>query len=153
MQLFHLAYISRSAIEGTDQVIEGELESILEAASRNNPQRGITGALLYTGSHFCQVLEGTETAVRDLFDIICHDTRHDDIHTLFLEEVPERQFPNWSMAYVGIEFKQRFEIVGVKHDHNAIVAKKLGKEMVESLLGIVAQQDGANVDGIAGRRF
>jgi hypothetical protein len=153
MKLYHLAYMSRSAIDGTDQVIQWELEAILDAASRNNPAKGITGALLYTGNYFCQVLEGPEAAVRSTFDLISRDNRHHDIHTLFFEEVPERQFPNWAMAYVGVEFKSRFEVSGIKPHQDAILAKQLGKTMLQSLIKAVEEQESTEIAGITGRRL
>lgn len=143
MQLYHLAYISRSLLEGTNQVIEWELESILDAALRNNPGMGLTGALLYSGGYFCQVLEGPEDSVRQLFSKICLDERHHEVNTLFFEQVPERQFGMWAMAFAGIEAQQRFKVVGVKKDKDAIAAKQLGKDMVDSLLKMVAQQERA----------
>lgn len=152
-KLYHLAYISRSAINGTDQVIKWELEAILDAASRNNPAKGITGALLYNGSYFCQVLEGPEAAVRHIFDHISRDNRHDDIHTLFFEEVPERQFPNWAMAYVGAEYSSRFAVSGIKPDQDAILAKQLGKQMLQSLVDAVEEQESRALGGITGRRL
>ncbi|MEE4204498.1 MAG: BLUF domain-containing protein [Halieaceae bacterium] len=153
MKLYHLAYMSRSAIDGTDQVIEWELEAILDAASRNNPAKGITGALLYTGNYFCQVLEGPEAAVRNIFDLISRDNRHNDIHTLFFEEVPERQFPNWAMAYVGVKHKSRFAVSGIKPNQDAILAKQLGKAMLQSLMDAVEEQESSELTGISGRRL
>jgi hypothetical protein len=56
MELFHIAYISKNAISGSVENVQKEIGKILESACRNNPARGITGALLYSGGYFCQVI-------------------------------------------------------------------------------------------------
>ena len=40
-----------------------EVDAILAASARNNPERGITGLLLFNGRNFLQLLEGEESAV------------------------------------------------------------------------------------------
>ena len=77
---------------------EAELGSILESAVRHNRKDDITGMLLYSGGNFLQVLEGGEANVHSTFERICLDPRHKNIMVLTEEEVPERQFANWSMG-------------------------------------------------------
>lgn len=78
---------------------ESELPSILESADRHNREDGITGMLLYSGGNFLQVLEGEKSRVHTTYERICADPRHRNITLLTQEEVPERQFANWSMGY------------------------------------------------------
>lgn len=85
---------------------ETELGPILESAVRHNREDGITGMLLYSGGNFLQVLEGTETQVRSTYERICHDPRHSNITLLTEEEVPERQFINWSMGYKQLDAEE-----------------------------------------------
>ena len=61
----------------------------------------LTGALLFTGVCFCQVLEGDRTAVDEIFDSIQRDGRHRNISLLSLRPTSKRLFPKWSMAYAG----------------------------------------------------
>ena len=139
--LYQLTYISKSSIEGTDQVIEWELESILDAAQRNNPGLGITGALLYSGRYFCQILEGPESALRDLFDTINRDVRHSDVDTLLFDPLEERQFGQWAMAFAGIDACQRFDIEGIRQAPSALFAKAMGKALVASLTEMIAERE------------
>ena len=54
--LSSVLYISRSSIcPGT---VEAEVESIVAISRVKNQYFGLTGALLYAGEHFAQILEG-----------------------------------------------------------------------------------------------
>lgn len=90
-----LAYLS-SSLEVDDPP---GIDRILEAAHRNNPKLGITGALCFADGMFFQILEGTQTEVRTLFEAIRLDTRHTGVVLLVERDVPERIFTDWSMAW------------------------------------------------------
>lgn len=78
---------------------ESELASILESAVRHNTEDHITGMLLYAEGNFLQVLEGEKDRVHATYARICKDPRHRNLVELTEEEVPERQFSDWSMGY------------------------------------------------------
>jgi hypothetical protein len=61
---------------------------------------GLTGALLFTGGHFAQLLEGPEEALRALVSRIECDDRHDRMSMLLDRPSPSRHFASWSMALV-----------------------------------------------------
>lgn len=75
---FQLLYISRLA-PGCDF---GVIKDIVDVARRSNPARGITGALLFDGERFCQLLEGLESEVRMLMSRIEADVRHTRVRVL-----------------------------------------------------------------------
>lgn len=77
----------------------GELCAMLTDFRRNNAILGITGILLYQDLTFMQVLEGEADVVRTLFSRIAMDPRHKSVITLMDEEISERAFPEWSMAF------------------------------------------------------
>lgn len=81
---FQLLYVSRLAPACTWEV----MKEIVDAARRNNPAFGITGALLFDGERFCQLIEGEEPAVRTLMDNIAQDPRHTDVKLLFTGRSP-----------------------------------------------------------------
>jgi hypothetical protein len=92
--MFQLLYISSA----TRPLLRIDVESILFTARRYNRNRQITGMLISSPSHFMQVLEGDEVAVRQIYDRICADPRH-RAHVILREmEVAERQFGEWTMA-------------------------------------------------------
>lgn len=72
---------------------------ILRTAWATNRRLGITGYLVRTASEFFQVLEGPREKVRELFEHIRTDERHEDVRLLGEIEIDERRFPNWAMGY------------------------------------------------------
>ena len=61
----------------------------------------ISGALLLDDQHYVQVLEGDEALVRELYEHIAKDQRHDSVALLESGIVDARVFSRWSMARVG----------------------------------------------------
>ena len=97
--VFRLIYRSRSKLASEDRA--AELGSIFTVARRNNKGLGITGALLITEHAFAQTLEGDEHAVRELFERIERDPRHESISVLEEVNVDGRVFGRWAMAKVA----------------------------------------------------
>lgn len=82
---------------------QDDLVDILRASRKNNPAVGVTGALLYTGGNFMQVLEGPAEAVDGVYARVKLDPRHRQVLTLLESEVEERAFPQWSMGFLRPE--------------------------------------------------
>jgi len=90
-----LLYVSNTA----QPVSVGDLDDILTASRRNNAQLGITGLLLFIDDGFLQVLEGEESAVREVYARVASDPRHGNATVMLDREVPVRAFPEWSMGF------------------------------------------------------
>lgn len=73
------------------------LAGILSAARRNNPQMGITGALVCRHDLYLQLIEGPADAIDTLYARICEDDRHANVELLLSEDMGQRLFPNWAM--------------------------------------------------------
>ncbi len=73
----------------------------MASSRKNNAQRGLTGALLFTGEHFAQVLEGTAASIDQMMAQVTTDVRHDEIIMIAREPIVTRRFGEWSMAYSG----------------------------------------------------
>lgn len=99
--LFRLVYASKNLLGGTAPEAQAAVEEILAASRRNNTRAGVTGALMFNGSAFAQVLEGPQKGVEETFERIQRDTRHGDVTVLECRPVSERAFTDWSMAFVG----------------------------------------------------
>jgi hypothetical protein len=138
-KLLNLAYISRNTIKGDKQAINSEIEDILASAHRNNPAKGITGALLYSGGYFCQVIEGPEEALEELYETIQMDDRHGDVTVLQFEPIEERGFSEWAMAFAGIEDEMRFDANGILASKDELKMREAGKNMVSVLEEMVKQ--------------
>ena len=81
---FQLLYVSRLAPSCTWEVVK----EVVDAARRNNPVYRVTGALLFDGERFCQLIEGDEPAVSTLMHNIARDPRHTDVRLLFTGRSP-----------------------------------------------------------------
>ena len=84
----------------TEKMSEGGLISLLEQSWLNNERLDITGLLVYHNREFIQILEGQEERVAELFDKISLDGRHTSVRVCWQNEIEQRNFLNWSMAFV-----------------------------------------------------
>ena len=105
-------YVSRSLSTPS------QIQRILVSARRNNTAGEITGALLFSGGFFAQVLEGRSGTVGALMATIGADPRHDGVTVLLDTPIDARRFPGWSLAYVGIPGVEDLirHLVGVQVD-------------------------------------
>lgn len=75
------------------------LSNLLAHSRDKNKALGITGLLLYFEGNFMQLLEGTKRDIKSLYNEIRADERHKNIVTVVEEEVADRLFPEWHMAF------------------------------------------------------
>lgn len=94
-----LLYVSTNLVEFPDR--QGQIESIVDVARARNRTLEVTGALISTETAFAQVLEGSADMVEEVMASIRRDTRHTDLRVVSDQEIKERRFPSWSMAYSG----------------------------------------------------
>lgn len=96
MNLVSLAYYSRI----TRPLAKSDLRDILAKSVTNNQRDNVTGALLFTQGVFLQVLEGNRSNVNGVFRRIYPDPRHTEIAIIGFAPIEDREFSNWSMAYI-----------------------------------------------------
>jgi hypothetical protein len=77
-------------------------ETELARARVNNERLGITGLLLYDDGSFLQVLEGEQSVIEKLYELIERDKRHTRIVALLRRDVPARHFAQWRMGFASI---------------------------------------------------
>ena len=90
-----IAYVSAAAEEMDDDGVA----AILVKSRANNRRLGLTGALLYHGGRFIQILEGPDDQVRERYDIIALDPRHRSVQIVKETAIAVRQFPEWTMGF------------------------------------------------------
>jgi len=96
--LYQVVYCSRAAEAVDDKAVA----RIVASSKRHNPERGITGLLVYGSGVFFQWIEGPRPEIAKLMATLHEDPRHHDIVTLSeTEEVRERLFPSWDMEQVA----------------------------------------------------
>jgi Sensors of blue-light using FAD len=74
------------------------LERLLLSAREFNRGAGITGALLYSGTHFMQCFEGPEDAVLSVYQRIAASRLHTELVEYMNTLVPQRAFGEWTMG-------------------------------------------------------
>ena len=97
---FALLYTSHNRVPPA--ALDEELANVLEVSLAHNRAKSITGALVSTPARFAQVLEGPREAVMATMKRIEADPRHRDIVVVANEMLPERSFPRWSLAHIGM---------------------------------------------------
>ena len=106
MRLTSLLYISTSTMVAMNA--DGEARAIAAQAVVKNSTRKVSGALLFTGKHFAQVLEGAEDQIDLLMAKISADSRHENVIVVDRSPTDIRRFGDWNMAYLGpSQFVQR----------------------------------------------
>ena len=106
--MHHIVYWSRA----TRTMTPMELVALLIGARMYNESMGITGALVYDGTQFMQVIEGEEAVIQDLYGRIIRDSRHRDAFKLADKAIAERTFVNWSMAFRELSPGEFADITG-----------------------------------------
>ena len=94
-----LLYVS-SAVRILDQ---SELLDLLQVSRNCNELAGITGLVVYEEGNFIQVLEGPSEAVEETMRRIRNDVRHHMILVLLDNEISERLFGSWAMAFATVD--------------------------------------------------
>jgi len=99
--LIHLIYASSA----TRLMSSDELTELLKKSRENNAKREITGMLLYRNGNFVQVLEGPESEVNAVYEIIKKDPRHHDVTLILKRPIEKRDFGEWEMGFNGVQDK------------------------------------------------
>ena len=79
-----------------------DLEAIHRTALQVNALEGITGLLIFNGTHFLQIIEGAPNAIDDLVERLRRDPRHSGLEIRDERMVSDRSFPDWTMELVKV---------------------------------------------------
>ncbi|GAA3888519.1 hypothetical protein GCM10022276_04580 [Sphingomonas limnosediminicola] len=106
MDLTSLTYTSlaRAGLKRSD------IEAIHRSARELNALDGLTGLLIFNGTHFLQIVEGTRSAIDALMVRLRQDPRHTGLEIRDERRIAERCFPGWAMELAHVEggfFKAR----------------------------------------------
>ncbi|HEX8064145.1 MAG TPA: BLUF domain-containing protein [Allosphingosinicella sp.] len=105
-----MTYTSRARLDLGDE----DLAAIHQTARHLNALDGITGLLLFDGSRFLQIIEGSEPAIDNLVERLRMDRRHSAFEIRDERFVDRRSFSGWSMELlrVGAGFNAARDEVG-----------------------------------------
>ncbi|HEX8307060.1 MAG TPA: BLUF domain-containing protein [Allosphingosinicella sp.] len=98
MRLKTLTYTSRARLDLGDR----ELAEIHQSARHFNALDAISGLLLFDGSRFLQIIEGTEDAVDNLVERLRMDPRHSAFEIRDERYMEQRSFPDWTMELLRV---------------------------------------------------
>ncbi len=141
--LCRLVYYSRNDLQGSPEEVAVEIRRILAVAQARNREVGVTGALMFNGGCFAQVLEGPRDAVEATFERIQRDHRHGAVTLLDVASIGERGFPSWSMAFVGTEATGRARFGGIADESGFDPAHMTGEHIFEALNRLVLEDEAA----------
>src|SRR6187549_11955 len=99
MDITSLTYTSLARLD----LQTSDLEDIHRTARELNALDGITGLLVFNGTHFLQIIEGSETAISELVERLRKDPRHTGFEIRDQRKVETRSFPHWSMELVRVK--------------------------------------------------
>jgi len=99
MNLTSVTYTSLASLD----LQTADLEDIHRSAREQNALDGITGLLVFNGTHFLQIIEGSAEAIEDLVDRLRKDPRHTGFEIRDRRKVDARSFPEWSMELVRVQ--------------------------------------------------
>jgi hypothetical protein len=123
--LSQLVYVSNRK----ENASESEIDNIVDACKRNNPDLGITGVLLYSDKKFLQLVEGENKVIMNLYDKIREDNRHE--HCVMLSYIPikNKTFPSWHMGSKKLETGELSYRTNISSDDRVLFSQLLnGKE-------------------------
>ena len=98
----------------TQSMDSNELEQILIDARIGNEARNVTGALVYVGGVFLQVLEGERVVLDELVASIRNDGRHGAMKVFHDTEISQRAFSEWRMAYLSSDIEDMARWAGLE---------------------------------------
>jgi len=98
MKLTSVTYTSLARLD----LQASDLEDIHRIARERNALDGITGLLVFNGTHFLQTIEGLEVAIDELVDRLRSDPRHTGFEIRDQRKIELRSFPDWSMELVRV---------------------------------------------------
>lgn len=115
MDLDQCLYISRF----TGKLGVTGLRDLLQQARDNNRRDDITGALLFDGDRFVQLIQGPKARVGPLTDQLRRDGRHAAFQLLLDGPASARLLGRWTSGYVDMEEVDRFVLAAAEAPGNA----------------------------------
>lgn len=125
---FQLIYTSKPALQLTEQ----SLIDILIDAQQYNQDEGVSGFLLYSPEKLIQLIEGDEFNVKDLYQKIKKDRRHDDIAIQHFGFADQRCMPFLGM---GLCFMEEIN----HHDHQFYFTRAEAKKFSALIEGDIGE--------------
>lgn len=132
-----LTYTSRASLD----LEASDLEAIHRTARQANALDGVTGLLIFNGTHFLQIIEGVPNAIDELIERLRRDPRHSALEVRDERAIDQRSFPDWSMEMVRVSasyFEAKDTVSDRLPEMTAPDVRDRVIRMTESISGTVA---------------
>ena len=129
MKLKCVTYTSLAALD----LDEDQLRSIHGAARDLNGIDGISGLLLFNGTHFLQWIEGPPDAIDELIERLRRDPRHGGVEIRDERMTDSRMFGDWTMKMVQV----RSSFLHAQEDVVSQLPKEFPEHLRARVLGMV----------------
>ena len=123
------------------------MEDILDVSRQRNMAADITGALFFNEGCFTQVLEGSESAVMDVYKSIERDARHTKVTVLATDVANRRNFGEWSMAFVGTSDAARAHYTSFVKENNSYWKNITNQALCLLMLELLAIDERTETEG------
>lgn len=137
MSLKSLTYTSLARLD----LEASDLEAIHRTAREVNALEGITGLLIFNGTHFLQIIEGAPDAIDELVERLRRDPRHNGLEIRDERKIERRSFPDWSMEMVRVSasyFEAKDAVSDRLPETTAPAVRERVFRMTEAISGTVA---------------
>jgi hypothetical protein len=108
LKMYYIIYSSYTSLGFNDE----ELRALLVKAREKNKKIGVTGMMLFFDGKFIQLIEGDEKTVKQLYETIFNDPRHDRNIILKQGTTENRFFFEWSMSFKSISPEELIAVDG-----------------------------------------
>lgn len=112
-------------------VSAADVFDIVQVSARNNPDREITGFLVFTGGAFLQLVEGPAARLDELLGTLARDARHRDIEIVLRRRVSARSFPEWKMRRFDATIGNASSVL------DAVRASGVKREVIDTIEGFL----------------
>jgi hypothetical protein len=93
--LVQLVYVSRPTVP-----VESAAGEFVPLAMEKNDEHDISGLVLAHEGYYLQLIEGERERINQLYTNLVKDERHECVTLLRYTQLREREFGDWSMAYI-----------------------------------------------------
>jgi hypothetical protein len=105
--MYTICYVSSARVGITQE----ELTNLFGITEENNSAHNITGILLYESGKFLQVLEGNEVVLKNLFEKIEADSRHNNIFVILNQKCKRKIFENYASRFSIVKSKEELQTI------------------------------------------
>ena len=127
----HILFYSSVA---SREMLDSDILDILEVSRDRNSHHLVTGILVYQkkSREFFQILEGEKEVIFRLLENIKNDARNSSLDLIYDEEIPERNFKNWGMAFAELDSVENNKLDGFSEYLSKGFTSEISKKNIDN---------------------